>query len=750
MGLNYYPESSLKDCGFEAVKDYIAALCRTKEAKKIFREKKVLTDFNLIQKHYALYKEVHYWIEKGWGRLPYLEHFAPIHKVLSGKKLYLDKSTAVACFFWLKDLLAFAKRIRRHPTTFPAFWRLVQPVLLLERLQKVFSHYFTDEGQWQPHILEQLEKLSKAIHEVTLQLHERMAAILEKAQKQGLTTATQWSVRNNRLVIPIDATHKTHFKGILHGISRSGQTLYFEPLSTVPLQNRLQYLDNQYWQFLHRQLNVLTHYLRKFKRLLWYAYALQLQIEFAYAKYQWAKRFDAIVPQQGNVLNLRNAYNPELLLYLPKEKIVPLSLTISSKRPILIFSGPNAGGKSMAMKCIVLCQLLYQSGIPVPVDKGSAFPIFKKLFVWIGDQQMVSENLSSFSAHLKYLNSLCSDLDKDSFFIIDEIGRGTAPEFGAALAAGYLHYFAEKGAWGATTTHFAVLKQLGEQPPFLNVGLQFDIKRMRPTFQAVVGVPGNSYAFELARRLNTPPQVLSYAQQWIDPRWNTIESLLQRLKEKEKHLIQKEERLQQQQKRLEEQRKRFLQQQRHEAKEQLKAFQKELMKLYETYKKQQGKPDKVIKESHLLLEQHFQSPMASKTAVEFSVGDKVQVEQRIGEVVAVEKDKVIVQIGNMRLPYRPERLKKVAQPLKSSPKITYNAPSIEIDVRGLRIEEALKAIDQWLNRLLIQPPPYAIIVHGKGTGALKKAIHTFIQKNYPHLRLETSADGGSTKVYFPQ
>ncbi|MCS7074949.1 MAG: endonuclease MutS2, partial [Bacteroidia bacterium] len=362
--------------------------------------------------------------------------------------------------------------------------------------------------------------------------------ILRNARNQGWADDLDITIRNDRLVIPMKADFRGRIQGFVQDVSASGNTIFLEPADALPYNNEIRELKIREKNEIRRILTDLTNQLRphlpEYENFLWFL----VQVDLLRSKAQLAIRLQATEPQileDASELEIIRGKHP--LLLLQKQDVIPLGLRLDSQRKILLISGPNAGGKSVALKTTGLLQVMVQTGILVPTDDHSRFPILQKLFVDIGDDQSLQNDLSTYTSHLQMMKQIYDEFDSLSLLLIDEFGTGTDPQQGGPIAEALLEVFEKRRGFGVITTHYSNLKHYAAQSQGVQNGaMLFDLKELKPTYVLQIGLPGSSYAFEIAERTGIPKFIIENAKKKIGSSQVNVEQLLQTLKERETNL----------------------------------------------------------------------------------------------------------------------------------------------------------------------------------------------------------------------
>ncbi len=634
-------------------------------------------------------------------------------------------------------------------------------------------------------IRKQMEKLEK-------QANKRIAHIFSIGKQEGwIQKDTELALRNGRQVIPVAVAFKRKIRGFVHDHSASGQTAYLEPEEVFELNNKRKDLEADERQEVIRILKKFADYLRPMIPDLIRAYDMLGQADAIRAKAKLALEMDGMKPQIKDqaMLNWVKAKHP--LLYLSYKKqdkhVEPLSIQLDDQQSILIISGPNAGGKSVCLKTCGLIQYMLQCGLLVPMASHSESGIFHRLFIDIGDEQSLENDLSTYSSHLLNMKYFIKNCDERSLFLIDEFGAGTEPRIGGAIAEAILERLHQQKALGVVTTHYANLKLMaGKFHGIANGSMLFDSKNIKPLFKLKTGTPGSSFAFEIARSIGLPESILEKASGMAGAQDLDFDIQLQDLEVRKAELDEKEQtlrnaddflaeiidRYERMHKDLEHRKNEIMMQARMEAKEVLSGTNKIIENTIRTIKESQADKDKTREArknlEHFALEQEKVMkdappvlpkkrkqekrkkptlPEAVTDNTPLQVGDAARIkgQESVGELTEISGKKAILSYGSIMVKTNLsslEKLKKssiqksISRTSASGRMFDINekaaAFSPDIDLRGARADEALKKLQRHLDDAYLLGVPQIRILHGKGDGILRPAIREFL-KEVPHV-----------------
>ena len=597
--------------------------------------------------------------------------------------------------------------------------------------------------------------------------------------------------RNGRYVIPLKIQFKGRIPGIVHDTSASGATLFIEPLATIELGNQVQELRSAERHEIERILaelteavgenaDVIEHDVEVLAGLdLWlacaqYSFALRARppeiVEFAEAR-----RDDA----SPAALCLLAARHP----LLPADTVVPIDVKVGADARILLITGPNTGGKTVALKTIGLLTAMAQAGMHIPTAEGSSLPVYEGVYADIGDEQSIEQSLSTFSSHMTHVVSILGQATPRSLVLLDELGAGTDPVEGAALAQALLEALLDLGCTAVCSTHYSTLKLFAFGTEGIqNASVEFDVETLSPTYKLTIGVPGRSNALAIARRLELGQAILARAAALVSPQDMEADALLESVREArdeaehargeaEKRLRRStrlEEDLRRQIADAEASRERILEEAREEGRRLLEALERDLAELRRqvTASPDRAQAVREVTLRHRELEERFEprpepAPQPRSRRIALQPGDTVRIAHlgQTGEVLSVDDQEAEVRVGNLRLRAQPETLEriapapneKVSAPRASEPKVV--SPGTELDLRGYRAEDVATDLERYLNSAYLAGLPWCSIIHGKGMGVLKQVVREHLQGHplVSEYRAGTLAEGGDgvTVVVLP-
>ncbi|UEG54934.1 Smr/MutS family protein [Mucilaginibacter daejeonensis] len=783
-----YPDNSADKLGFTEVKELIKAHCLSVMGQQMVDKIQVMNNFELIQRFMGQAQEFKNILQNDQA-LP-INHFYDI-KSLAGKVRIEGTFLSEEEFFQVHTSLTtvfavisyFNERAGQYPNLEALFEHLPIEKAIIKKIDMVLDA----KGKIRPNASRELQEITSGIAKAEQEARRKMDHIFKSASSNGWTADGTLTIRDGRLCIPLLAENKRKLKGFIHDESATGQTVYMEPEEVFSLNNQIRDLEFERRREIVKILTQLTDELRPYVPLLLAYHGLLTKLDLVRAKALFAIDIEGEMPALVNEPRLRliNARHPLLFLSFKKEQrtVVPLNVHIDEGVRIITVSGPNAGGKSVCMKTVGLLQMMAQAGLLIPADGSSTMGVFRQMFVDIGDDQSIESDLSTYSAHLSKMKHFVEMANAKTMILIDEFGTGTDPQFGGPIAEAVLESLNNKKVRGMVTTHYSNLKIFSSNAEGIeNASMLFDNTQMRPLYQLEVGKPGSSYAFEIAQKIGLPQPVLSLARNKIGDNQKKVDTLLVDLEREKKEIYDTKVQLNRQQKRvndllaeneklksyLEENQKALIRDAKQQAKEIISNANKLVENTISEIKSSQADKERT-RELRANLDRELQkntvkqAPAAAKPAAdeEIKVGDWVKLtdSETTGQVMEIAKDNLIIAIGDLRTVTKRKRVQKVSR--KEVPKEIRRAGtsassssdvanfSPEIDVRGMRGEDAIHSIEKLLDRAIMMSFGSLKIIHGKGDGILRKLIRGYLKKynEVSHMEDEHADRGGDGITY---
>lgn len=735
-------------------------------------------------------------------------------------KRSLESISAILRFFQNKeeDQYPYLRKLTGNVKMYPYIFQRIDGII-------------TKNGRMKDNASPELQHIRSSLIQKQSSISKRMQAMLRNAQKEGFVDQdVSLSVRDGRVVIPVPSAYKRKIKGIVHDESATGKTSYIEPAEIVETNNEIRELEYAERREMIKILQEFTVQLRPYIDDLFLAYEFLAKIDFIRAKALFAIQVKALLPkmEKTSVLEWTKASHPLLFLTLQNEgrKVIPLSLEITDEKRIILISGPNAGGKSVCLQTVGLLQYMFQCGMLVPMEEESKIGIFDKIFMDMGDEQSIENDLSTYSSHLMNMKHFLRHSNTDTMVLIDEFGTGTEPALGGAIAEAILDKLNRKKVRGVITTHYSGLKHFASEADGIENGaMLYDSHQMRPLFQLQVGKPGSSFAFEIARKIGLPEEILKDATDKVgedhinfDKHLRDIvrdkrywESKRNNIRKSDKRLNQLLEQYDKELKDASKLRKDIIEKAQEEAKQLLKDANKTIERTIREIKEAKADKEKTKKARKQFEETKVQLTQAEleeetrinrkiqklqdrerkrgkgkedentenqnqvstakklvKTKKQFDPsvlekGDMVKLDNQstVGEIVEINKKTAVVAFGSILTSVQVKRLTKVSKTQAKKENKTYNQTSAlvqeriskrklnfkpDIDVRGMRGEEALQMIMDHLDEIIMLEIREFRILHGTGHGILRQLIRDYLKtvglvQNFRDERIQMGGSG---------
>ncbi len=798
-----YPENYEQKIGFDQIRRILKEQCISTLGRGLVDEIVFMQDYDTILTTLHRTAEM-VRIEQSDGEFPtnfFYDIRPTLHRIriegtfidvgeLFDLRRSLDTIGRLVSFFKVKD---------DEQPLYPYLSELAGDVQIYPQLTREIDSILDKTGGIRDNASTELLAIRRNISATMSGISRSLNNILRLAQSEGYVDKdVAPTVRDGRLVIPVIPTFKRKIRGIVHDESASGKTVYIEPAEVVEANNRIRELEIEERREIIRILTVFTDKVRPQAAEISASYDFLAEIDFIRAKALFAIDIDASLPhiERTCQIDWYHAIHPLLLLTLRRQNkpIVPLDISLNNRNRILLISGPNAGGKSVCLKTVGLLQYMMQCGLLVPMYDNSHMGVFESIFIDIGDEQSIEDDLSTYSSHLSHMKHCLKHCNERSLLLIDEFGGGTEPQIGGAIAEALLARFNQRHSFGVITTHYQNLKHYAEAADgIVNGAMLYDRHHMQPLFTLSIGNPGSSFAIEIARKIGLPEEIIADASEKVGSDYISMDKYLQDIVRDKRYWENKRQNIRLKEKQLEEltarysdrlerfdkERKEWLAKAKEEAQALLsttntriestikeireaqadKERTKEARRKLDEFKNQitvnenstANEEDKIqreirkIKEREQRKQQKRQQPTEKKeTELSINVGDAVRIkgQNTVGEVIALTDREATVAFGMVESKIKRDRLEHVGRnQLKrdNARKSTFISASTtddmrekqltftnEIDVRGMRVDEALQAITYFIDDAIQVSCGRVRILHGTGTGALRAAIRQYL------------------------
>ncbi|MEI6123284.1 MAG: Smr/MutS family protein [Bacteroidota bacterium] len=739
----------------------------------------------------------------------YYDMAAELHRVkLEGTYLEPEQLAELRLsYITIVDIVTF---FYRQQELYPLLFGLSKEFQVYDQIVDGITRILDDKGHIRDTASDDLKKIRTSIRSTQIQIEKRLHQILNALKKDNIIQSdSEMTLRNGRCVIPVGVANKRKVKGFIHDESASGQTAFIEPAEIFDMNNSLRELESAERKEIIKILLRYAASLRPQLPEIAKAYSFLGTVDFIRAKALLAHQTHAVKPRLVDTqeINWQQARNPVLAqrLKAQKKEVVPFDLVLNAQQRIIVISGPNAGGKSVCLKTVGLLQYMLQCGLLITVKENSTSGVFSKLFIEIGDEQSIENDLSTYSSHLTHLNYFLQHAQSDTLFLIDEFGSGTEPQLGGAIAEATLEALNAQKALGVVSTHYANLKEFAAKTAgVVNASMLFDSVKMQPLYKLRIGNSGSSYAFEIAEKIGYPTDIINKAINLSGKEKITFEKQIQQFEIEKEALAKQQEKITMADNFLSEmidkyqllltdldsQRKQMLRDAKAEAENLLLKANSTIEKTIKQIKEAQAekqlsqavrtdlktrietlvseeKPESVIeKKSPIRKHQEQLAKIPKKETVKITPqkGNFVKIpgQKQIGEIVEIKKDQAIVLYNNlkMRLPLHQLEVatkKEFTDSYKNITKSNYSDITHQVhdkiadfkttlDVRGKKAEEIYTIIEKYIDDALLLKNFHIRILHGKGGGVLRRIIREMLSSHkdvacFSDEQLELGGDG---------
>jgi DNA mismatch repair protein MutS2 len=695
----------------------------------------------------------------------------------------------------IKSTLIAARTLRRLLSKladqFPRLAFIAEGLVEIPGLVEAISNTLDERGEVLDSASPKLAEIRrdlKVAHGRLLQKLERLVTDPRNAAYLQEAIVTQ---RDGRYVIPLKADFKGRIRGVVHDQSASGATLFVEPLATVELNNELRELQLAEQNEIRRILTELSNFIGEQAEPIVFTVDALAELDLAFAKAKYAEAIRASEPllrttdggRRSAVIRFLAARHP----LLNPETVVPIDVELGGEggARALVITGPNTGGKTVTLKTVGLLTLMAQCGLHLPAQSGSELSLFRNVFADIGDEQSIEQSLSTFSAHFTNIVRILAQVDEACLVILDELGAGTDPAEGSALARAVLSYLLDMGATVLVATHYPELKGYAQtRPGVKNASMEFDPETLLPTFHLTIGLPGRSNAFAIAARLGLNPTIIADAKTMVTETTLEAERLLDEIYRQREVVRAERERAESARAKAEEaervlarrlesieaERRKIIEDARRQAMREVEELREELARLKARLARavQSTEPLAEIESELEKMEEKVAAPAAPLTQTQppaqkraIRLGDTVKLKtlNSIGVVTALTATEAEVKVGRLRVRARLDEVElrgsgeatdddrsqtAVSRQPSAVSKIKTESPGLELDIRGKTVEEALPELEQYLDQAYLAELPWVRIIHGKGTGKLRQAVREYL-RNHPQVKSATTgaeAEGG--------
>ncbi len=679
------------------------------------------------------------------------------------------------------------RSLKYHAAEYPKLATMADGLTPPKGLIETINNTVTDRGEVLDSASDKLASIRREIHNAYNRLLGRLEKMLRDPKYQPMIQEAIITQRGGRYVIPLKSEYKNQMKSIIHDQSASGATIFVEPLAVVDANNAYQELQLAERDEVHRILRVLSEQIADNAQEIRTVNQTLAEIDFVLMCAKYADDLDANEPilaekhhKTGNpVIKLYGARHP----LLPKDKAVPIDVILEEDKFVVIITGPNTGGKTVSLKTVGLMALMMQSGLHIPAESGSELSPFRNVFADIGDEQSIEQSLSTFSGHMTNQIRILDRAGGKTLMLLDELGSGTDPQEGSALARAIMQYIVDHHIPCFAATHFSELKMFAQSTPGVtNASMEFDLKTLRPTYHLTIGLPGRSNALLIAKKLGLNEEILANAQKTIDPADMNADNLLDEIRrqydaakkarshaDRMRSLAENSQReLQKRLDTIEDEREKILQESREALEDEVRDLREELTRIRRTMNRAKAPSEEVaaldqdLKAAEKTVKKSGEKALKKAANIQddrpLKPGEKVRVRSLGTESLAVisniDGDEAEIQLGalRMRVPLRELSRKNEPETAAEEPaaaetrsarvsgEIFHASPGIEIDLRGLDSQEMTERLEKYLDDAALAGLPYVRIIHGKGTGVLRRTARRVLLAN-PHVKfIESGQD----------
>lgn len=770
-----YPKNFENKISFDQIRGLIKERCVSQQGAELIDAMAFSYDFDAIVLSLMQIEEMMTLLTETGEGLPLgsLADLRPAFARTQADGTFLDVKDVVDLRLNVSTLRAVTTYLRaRDAERFPALIKMTESVELFPNIEHEIERIINKYGEVKDTASPLLAEIRRSILSAQSSISKTLNAILRQAQASGIVDKEAApTIREGRLVIPVSAMNKRKIQGIIHDESATGKTAFVEPTAVVEVNNRLRELENEERREIISILVEFTDSVRPYYDAIAQSVYFLAEVDALRAKAQFSISIRAIKPYLVSdcEVDWHEARHPLLEMSLVRQgrKIEPLNIKLTRKQRILLISGPNAGGKSVCLKTVGLLQYMLQCGLPIPLHERSRAGLFKSIFIDIGDEQSIENDLSTYSSHLLNMKNCIKFSNGKSLLLIDEFGTGTEPQIGGAIAEAVLDRFNKNKVFGVITTHYTNLKHFAAQTEgIVNGAMLYDRNQMRPLFMLSIGTAGSSFAIEIARKIGLPEDVIVAASEMVgteqvdfDKHLQDVardkrywENKRQQVKDKEKRLQQLTERYEQLIEGMRVKEKETLRQAKQEAAEILSQANKEIEKTIRIIKETQADKEATRKSREEVgklrekMERGAQQSAPKKQQKPLEVGEHVQIagQNVIGKLLEIQGKAAIVAFGQIKSTVALNRLEivsagqaKQAEQRMAAQRSSNATEDIrnrqltfkqEIDVRGMRVDEALQAVVYFIDDAAMVSATQVRILHGTGTGALRQAIRDYLHQ----------------------
>ena len=763
-------QEAFKTLAYDKIKEMLTGCASSNLGKRLAQELLPSSDFEEVASRLAETDEAVLIMETVAPPLGGIRDISSsLHKVDLGAVLDLGELVEVrSTMYAMRNVKYF---FRDLALDVPILKELARGTEILGELEHQLENIIDEHGNIREDASVELRRINRELRSTQSRIKDKIAGLLHSAEYQKYFQDAIVTVRDERYVIPVKQEYRSHFPGIVHDQSASGSTLFIEPMAVVDMNNDVKQLILAREQEMNRLLKVLTQQISRHREILEANCDILAEIDFTFAKAKLAREMEAARPKlndEGRTV-LKQARHP----LIDKEKVVPIDIVLGTDYRMLLVTGPNTGGKTVSMKTLGLLVLMTQSGLYLPTAPDSELSVYQNVYADIGDEQSIEQSLSTFSAHMTHIVKILGQVEREDLLLLDELGAGTDPEEGAALAMSILERLLEIGATTVATTHYSELKTFAySRPGIENACVEFDVKTLRPTYRLLLGTPGASNAFAISRRLGLSEAIILRARQLVEADHAQFEKVVNELEQEKMMYEQRNADIMERQQRvtalqikvertkeeISKQKGEIIRKAREQSAAMIRRTRRESEEIIKELKEQfqdmgVKKRQQAIQEARaklteasakanpgIMTQKGVGKPVDIK---KIQPGDTVYVKSldQKGTVLTVSGRELEVQLGSLRTKVKVSKCTFVSHASsaeavpasggskRQSSSFMQKTASIgrEIDIRGMMVDEAEQVVGKFLDDAVMAGLSQVLVIHGKGTGALRKGVQAYLK-----------------------
>ena len=778
---------------FDKIRQKLKSCATSSFGKELAEKIEPNDDFDSVKKNLELTTEA---VKIFAVNSPPLGGIFDIREVL--KKISLGSSAAaeellniLSTIFAMRNVKKFFKEIELDA---PKLKFRAAQIEILGNLEKQLDSAIDEHGTVKDSATSELQKIRRELRTAQSRIKTEIFSILHDSAKQKYFQDAIITMRGDRYVVPVKLEYKAQFPGIVHDQSATGATIFIEPMAIVNLNNEVKQLEAEERAEVNRILRVLSEAVRKNSDALLNNVEILAQVDLVFAKAKFARDLNATEPILEKFTDLKSARHP----LIPAEKVVPIDIKLGENFSILLVTGPNTGGKTVSMKTLGLLALMAQSGLYIPAAFGSKISVYTNIFADIGDEQSIEQSLSTFSAHMKKIVSILEKVQSTDLVLLDEVGAGTDPDEGAALAMAILEKLLQLKTSTIATTHYSELKTFAYSTDGIeNACVEFNAETLQPTYKLLIGIPGASNAFAISQRLGLEKNIIDRAKNFITADHANFEKIVSELEsqrifyeQKNAEISLRQIEIDRHEKKISEMRDEIakskgeiIRKAREKSAAMVRETRREAEEIISSLKEQfddmgvKKRQQAIQNARDKIREAEFESMpgiIADKSVGKrinkkfLQIGDTIYIKSldQKGTVISIEKDgkELTVQVGALKTTVKTSACKFVSHNSEeipdSQPSTSKNRGSAgllqkvstvgrEIDIRGMLVDEAEQVCGKFIDDAQLAGLKQILIIHGKGTGALRKGIHDFLRRNksVENFNLADLEEGGAGATF---